>query len=355
MSARRGWPTLLSLAWAVLLAWPCPAAPVPAAPVPAESAPAESAPAETPSVATPAATPATGPEAVTTDTAEPDYLAELRELARKHLADGDDADATAVAPAARRVVGPISRQEYQRYATGADFSGTVEGDSVALTRPVVPRVVIRDRDAIGYLFDCCAYDEAHPDSIDFIEIYDFSRSGFSNGDMMVVHPSGHSYILDNLDVDFLDSAALWEQSSQLTYRAFHRETGWMDQVVEDLSPPETYDWRTVEPELTPADEEDQALRAIWGDLHRVVDQQYGRGPMELYFARDDTTTNIEFWGFDPADLDFRYLNQGAGGGNNDLLTVTVSDTLVTAYRTFVDILVVSDSRADTVFVPTAKD
>ena len=270
-----------------------------------------------------------------TDAELPDYLEELRKLAQQHLADAEaDGTVDAVAPAARRVAGPISRQEYARYTTGADFAGAVEQDSVSLTRPVIPRVVIRDRNAIEYLFDCCAYDEAHPDSIRFIEIYDFSRSGFSNGDMMVVHPSGNSYILDNLDVDFLDSAALWQQSSQLTYRfslssSFHRETAWMDDLVTDLSPPEYFDWQAPEPELSPQQEEDHALRAIWGDLHQVVDQQYGLGPMELYFARDDTTTTIEFWGYRPDDLDFRYLTGGEGQGHNDLLTVSVSDTLVT--------------------------
>lgn len=283
----------------------------------------------------------------------PDYLAELKRLAKDHLEAGDEAGLSS-APAARRVRGPISRAEYSSYTSGADFTGQVDADSVSLTRPIIPRVVIRDRDALNYLFDCCAYDEAHPDSIRFIEIYDFSRSGFSNGDMMVAHPSGNSYILDNLDVDFLDSAASWEQSDKLEFRAFHRETAWMGDLVDELSPPEDHDWQDPLPEVPLGDREDFALRAIWGNLHRAVDSQYGEGPLELYFARDDTTTTIEFWGYQPTDLDFQYLGAGDGQGRNDLLTVSVSDTLITAYQTYVDVLMVKDARRDTVYVAPGR-
>lgn len=284
----------------------------------------------------------------------PAYLEELQRLAQEHLAGNSTDGGSTTAPAAQRLSGPISRQEYVRYVGDADFTGTVEGDSIALTRPVIPRVIIRDRDALNYLFDCCAYHEVHPDSVRFIEIYDFSRSGFSNGDMMVVHPSGNSYILEGLDVDFLDSAARWSSKDQLRYRSFVRETGYMDDLVGSLEPPAYYDWEAELPELSPAEEEDQALRGIWGDVHRAVDKQYGRGVMEMYFARDDSTTTIEFWGYDSDDLEFQFLGQGEDGGRNDLLTVTVSDTLVTAYRSYVDLMVVKDSRVDTVYVKDSR-
>lgn len=279
----------------------------------------------------------------------PDYLEELKKLAQQHLENVETGGAVE-APAARRLSGPISRADYTRYVGAGTFKGQVEGDSVRLTRPVIPRVVITDRNALNYLFDCCAYDEVHPDSVQFIEIYDVSRSGFSNGDLMVVHPSGNSYILDALDVDFLDSAAGWENSDLLRYRSFHRETGWMDALVKNLEPPAYYDWEAPQPPLSPEQEEDQALRGIWGDVHRAVDKQYGRGPLEMYFARDDSTTTIEFWGYNNQDLDFQFLSNGDEGGRNDLLTVAVTDTVVTAYRSFVDLMVVKDSRVDTVFV-----
>jgi hypothetical protein len=280
----------------------------------------------------------------------PSYLEELKKMAQDHLdSDAGDGGSTE-APAARRVAGPISREDYARYVGVAGFTGDVESDSVRLTRPVIPRVVITDRNALNYLFDCCAYDEVHPDSVRFIEIYDFSRSGFSNGDLMVAHPSGNSYILDALDINFLDSAASWEHSALLRYQAFHRETGWMDDLVSTLEPPPYFDWEAPMPEMSADEEEDQALRGIWGDVHRAVDKQYGRGVMEMYFARDDSTTTIEFWGYRGEDLDFQFLNSGDGGGRNDILTVTVSDTLETAYHSYVDLMVVKDSRVDTVFV-----
>ncbi len=284
----------------------------------------------------------------------PDYLQELKKMAQDHLDSDTNAGGSTEAPASRRTSGPISRQDYTEYVGGAGFSGDVERDSVHMSRPVIPRVVISDRNALQYLFDCCAYNEVHPDSVKFIEIYDFSRSGFSNGDLMVVHPSGNSYILDALDVNFLDSAAGWEHSDMLRYRAFHRETSWMDNLVGSLEPPAYYDWEAPMPEMTPEEEEDQALRGIWGDVHRAVDKQYGRGVMEMYFARDDSTTTIEFWGYQGSDLGFEFLGGGDGDGRNDLLTVAVSDTLVTAYRTFVDLMVVKDSRVDTVFVGVPK-
>jgi len=283
----------------------------------------------------------------------PTYLEELKRLAQDHLNNSENEGGSTVAPAARRISGPISREEYTRYVGDADFDGQVESDSIQLTRPVIPRVIIRDRDALNYLFDCCAYDEVHPDSLEFIEIYDFSRSGFSNGDLMVAHPSGHSYILDGLDVDFLASAARWDSRDQLRYRSFVRETGYMDELVGSLEPPDYFDWQAPRPEMTPAEEEDQALRGIWGDLHRAVDKQYGRGFMEMYFARDDSTTTIEFWGYEPGALNFEYLGTGDGDGRNDLLTVAVKDTVITAYRSYVDLMILKDSRVDTVYVKEA--
>ncbi len=284
----------------------------------------------------------------------PDYLEELKKLAQDHLDNNENAGGSTVAPGAQRMSGPISRKDYAEYVGGAGFSGSVESDSVSLTRPVIPRVVITDRNALNYLFDCCAYNEVHPDSVRFIEIYDFSRSGFSNGDVMVVHPSGNSYILEALDIEFLDSAAGWEHSELLRYRAFHRETTWMDALAESLEPPDYYDWEAPKPVMTPEEEEDLALRGIWGDVHRAVDKQYGLGAMEMYFARDDSTTTVEFWGYQGSDLGFEFLGAGDGNGRNDLLTVAVTDTLVTAYRSFVDLMVVKDSRVDTVFVGTPK-
>ena len=280
----------------------------------------------------------------------PDYLEELKKMAEQHLEEGANSGGSTEAPATRRVSGPISRADYSQYVGTAGFDGTVEGDSVRLTRPVIPRVIITDRNALNYLFDCCAYDEVHPDSVKFIEIYDFSRSGFSNGDLMVAHPSGNSYILDALDVDFLDSAAKWENAQLLRYRAFHRETNWMDSMVSSLEPPEYFDWEAPMPEMSLEEEEDMALRGIWGDVHRAVDKQYGRGQMEIYFARDDSTTTIEFWGYQGQDLGFEFLGQGDGAGRNDLLTVSVTDTLVTAYHSYVDLMVVKDSRVDTVYI-----
>ena len=279
----------------------------------------------------------------------PAYLEDLRKLAEARLAEGEVE--FSAAPLARRVNGPVTRAEYEQYVGESRFRGRVEADSVALTRPVIPRVVIRDRQAIGYLFSCCAYDEAAADSIAFIEIYDVSRSGFSNGDMMVVHPSGHSYILEGLDAEFLESAAGWEMSDQLRFRAFHRENAWMGELVDGLQAPPTEDWSAPAPALDAAQNEDQALRAIWGGLHRAVEGQYGEGRLEMHFARDDTTTTIEFWGYDPRRLDFNWLDFGQGAGGTDLLTVTISDTLTTAYRTMVDVLVVKETSRDTLYVP----
>jgi hypothetical protein len=282
--------------------------------------------------------------------ASPAYHDDLRRLAEQSLADTETE--TAAAPLARRVSsGPMSRAEYEQYVGEASFTGAVEADSVALTRPVIPRVVIRDREAIGYLFSCCAYAEAAADSVEFIEIYDVSNAGFSNGDMMVAHPSGNSYILEGLDAEFLESAAGWQTTENLRFKAFHRENAWMDALVDDMKAPETMDWDAPAPVLPPDQNEDQALRAIWGGLHQAVSDQYGEGRVELYFARDDTTTTVEFWGYDPRALQFNWLQDGMGGQGLDMLTVSVADTMTTAYDTYVDVLVVRESQSDTVYVP----
>ncbi|PID80349.1 hypothetical protein CSB20_07720 [bacterium DOLZORAL124_64_63] len=286
----------------------------------------------------------------TQDQPLPAYLEELKRLAQDHLENNQNAGGSTTASVARRMTGPISRAQYTRYVEDADFQGRVERDSIQLTRPVIPRVIIRDRNALDYLFDCCAYNEAHRDSLKFVEIYDFSRSGFSNGDLMVVHPSGNSYILDGLDVDFLASAAGWDSRDQLRYRTFVRETGYMDDLVSSLEPPAYLEWEAPRPEMTPEEEEDSALRGIWGDLHRAVDKQYGRGVMEMYFARDDSTTTIEFWGYEPDNLNFEYLGSDENKGRHDLMTVSVTDTVVTAHRNYMDLMILKESRVDTVYV-----
>ena len=281
----------------------------------------------------------------------PAYLQYLQEKVRTHLEEKETGDDDLVVqPATTRYQqGPISRVEYREFVGDAELSGSVDTDSVSLTRPVIPRVVLTDRDALAYLFQCCAYNEAAADSIAFAEIYDFSRSGFSNGDLLVIHPSGNSYILQGLSSEFLDQAATWKQAGHLEYKTYHRETRYMGSLVDELSAPVQYDWDIPEPDLPRELEAKMALRAIWGAVHQSVEQQYGLSSMELYFTRDDTTTSIELWGFAPDSLQFNYLNTGDGVARNDLLTVTVRDTVIESVHNYVDLLVVRDSRRDTLY------
>lgn len=281
----------------------------------------------------------------------PTYLQELQALARERLeqqgesgADDFQSDGRAL----RVQPGPVSRQEYMRFVGRAEMNGAIEQDSVALSRPVIPKVVVRDRNAIAYLQRCCAYGEESAEAIEFVEIYDFGRSGFSNGDLLVAHPTGNSYVLAGLDPEFLASAATWARADLQEYASFFRETRFMDELVDELAPPEMYDWQAPPPDLDPVTERQQALRAIWAGVHGVVSEQYGLNPLEVHFVRADTTTSIEVWGYAPDSLQFNYVQAG-GRPRNDLLTVTVTDTIIESVHSYLDVLVVQDSRVDTVY------
>jgi hypothetical protein len=276
------------------------------------------------------------------DTTMPGYLEELRRLAQQTLADQDGSGGAVPAPPLRNRGLASSVDGYTRFVDRADLSGTIESDSVSLTRPVVPRMVVRDRDAISYLFACCAFGEVAADSIALVEVYDFGRSGFSNGDLMVCQPSGRSYLLEGLDDDFLAAAATWARAEQLEVTRYVRDTSLMDDLSAELAPPDTYDWEIPAPELPPDEDARQALRAIWAGIHEAVISQYGSAPVELYFARGDSTTGIEVWGYRPDSLQFQYLFPKVNPARHDLLTVTVSDTVIRGDAAYLDLLMIGE-------------
>ncbi len=294
-------------------------------------------------------------EQTTEQTAEvPDYLRDRQELARERLAEDEATDAGTAATTSLRS-GPVTGEEYGRFVERARFTGNVDPGLVVLTRPVVPRVVVHDRSAITYLFQCCAYDEASAAEIAFVEIYDLGAAGISNGDVLVTHPSGNSYVLAGLDPAFLTAASAWEKSDHQQYAAFHRETAYMADLVTELSPPDMYDWQAPPPDLPSDLEHDAALRAIWAGVHQAIRDQYGVEPLEIHFARDDTTTSLEVWGFEPDSLRFNYVTVGSGQTRNDLLTVTVRDTIFETLSSFLDVLVIHESRVDTVYRAAPAD
>jgi hypothetical protein len=280
----------------------------------------------------------------------PAYLEELRILARETLARGDSL-AGAAAPVAS---GRGTAADYRRFVERAVLEGIIEADSVRLTRPVVPRMLVRDQDAIAYLFACCAYDEVAADSIRFVEIYDFGRSGFSNGDLMICHPSGRSYLLEGLTPEFLAAAATWARADQLEVTRYTGRLDRMTGLAAELAPPDSFVWEPPPPDLPPDEDVRQALRAIWSGVHRSVADQYRGGPLELHFVRGDSTTSVEVWGFDADSLRFRYLPPGGAWSRNDLLTVTVGDTVVRTLASYLDVLVITESRTDTVRVPARR-
>jgi hypothetical protein len=287
------------------------------------------------------------------DTANlPAYLQELRALAEQALAD-DAALTGAPASTARERNGNvvIALPELDTFVDRAALRGAIEADSVALTRPVVPRMLVRDRDAIAYLFNCCAYNEVAADSIAFIEIYDFGRSGFSNGDLMVCQPSGRSYLLAGLTPEFLEAAATWTLADQLEVSRLAGERQRMGELAAELAPPDSFEWQAPAPALPPDESERQALRAIWAGIFRAVEDQYSGDTLELHFVRGDSTTRVEIWGYEPDSLRFHYLQPADARPRTDVLTVTVVDTVVRTLASFLDLLVITENRTDTVRVP----
>ncbi len=287
------------------------------------------------------------------ETAE--YLENLRSFATEYLesSPGD----VIIGEQTERRGGPIDRQTYFQsdvWEDAASLNGTIEPDSIQSIQAIVQKVIIRDREAIQYLFDACPFYTRDVNEIEFMEIFDFSRDGFNNGDLISAHPVGETYILDALSEEFVDAAATWTQRENLQRDTRDIVTDYMPQLIAELGPPTQYEWEIPEPDLSRDENERMAIRAIGAGVHHAVTEQYGNSPLALYFARTDSITKIEMWGYEPDSLRFNYLFTGKGQVRNDLFTIASRDSFIKTYRSYVDVMVIKEERCDTLFTPKAN-
>lgn len=284
----------------------------------------------------------------------PDYLKSILEKHKRYLEENVPRETDTGARSARAILRP-SGPVFDALEIAIPMVGQVESDSVLVARFIVPRARVRDREAISYLVGCCAPLD-HPDSVQFIDLYDFARSGFGNGNVMIASPSGNSYVLSHLAAEFKDIAATWQLSRFLQRTDYSRETSAMDDLLETIKPPRRESAGLEEayipsPDLPPGENREMALRAVFAMIHSIVKDQYGTQPIMLYFERDSVVTSIELWGYEQESLNFKYRDIGSGERLHDLLTVTVHDSVIEAYHRYLDLLVIKESRRDTVYTP----
>jgi len=295
------------------------------------------------------------PDSTATAPAEPtpDYLEQLKAFAEQYM---EEPAASAGGAAPGQTVyhsGPVQQRDRIVW-TDVELDGTVERDSVLSLKEVVRKVVIRDRDAIDYLFHLSAFQFSVPEDIEFMEIFDLSNSGFANGSVVKAHPSGESYILEGLGQEFVDAAAMWTRTEALQFDNSFVDNRDFPHLIAQLGPPDEYVWEIPEPNLPRDENIDMAINAIGGGVHNAVTDQYGLSPINLFFSRTDSTTVVEIWGYEPDSLRFRYLMDGDGIPRNDIMTVAVRDSFIKAFKSYVDVMVIRQERSDTLIAPPRR-
>jgi hypothetical protein len=87
-------------------------------------------------------------------------------------------------------------------------------------------------------------------------------------------------------------------------------------------------------------------------LLRGLQRNYKEAPIKLYFERDAKTATFEMWGYNPNRLSYAPAPPAMPDTITayDVLSVTYEDTLVVADTTIYDLLYISRTVSDTVFI-----
>jgi hypothetical protein len=114
------------------------------------------------------------------------------------------------------------------------------------------------------------------------------------------------------------------------------------QIVTQNSPPEVFE----------GTKSDAAPNAILAALLRGLQRNYKEAPIKLYFERDAKTATFEMWGYSPSRLSYAPAPPPMPDTVTayDVLSVTYQDTFVVADTTIYDLLYISRTVSDTVFV-----
>lgn len=161
-----------------------------------------------------------------------------------------------------------------------------------------------------------------------MEIIDATSNGFGIEDLVKCYPSERIYVPTPSD------------TAQKVMNAWKFTANY--QIVTQNSPPEVFEGTKT----------DAAQNAILAALLRGLQRNYKDAPIKFYFERDANTATFEMWGYNPMRLSYTAAPppQPDTVTAYDVLSVTYQDTLVVADTTIYDLLYISRTVNDTVFV-----
>ncbi len=174
-------------------------------------------------------------------------------------------------------------------------------------------------------------EQGHTDSL---EIIDASGNGFGENDLIIVYPSKHTYSLMSIEEPLKTMMTDWHyNTSQLT------------------SPD------TTAAQLFTAARTDTtgkgAFHGLLGFILRGLELYYGGEIIEGSFRRDQNSSFLELWNYDPQAFKFRESVSAASADtiqNYDLLQIVSHDTLELSDSTMYDVIFVYKTIHDTVYV-----
>lgn len=161
-----------------------------------------------------------------------------------------------------------------------------------------------------------------------MEIIDATGNGFGVEDLVKCYPSERIYVPTPSD------------TAQKVMNAWKFTANY--QIVTQNSPPEVFE----------GTKSDAAQNAILAALLRGLQRNYKEAPIKLYFERDAKTATFEMWGYSPGRLSYAPAPPPMPDTVTayDVLSVTYQDTFVVADTTIYDLLYISRTVSDTVFV-----
>jgi hypothetical protein len=161
-----------------------------------------------------------------------------------------------------------------------------------------------------------------------MEIIDATSNGFGIEDLVKCYPSERIYVPTPSD------------TAQKIMNAWKFTANY--QIVTQNSPAEVFEGTKT----------DAAPNAILAALLRGLQRNYKDAPIKFYFERDANTATFEMWGYNPTRLSYTAAPPAMPDTVTayDVLSVTYQDTLVVADTTIYDLLYISRTVSDTVFV-----
>jgi hypothetical protein len=161
-----------------------------------------------------------------------------------------------------------------------------------------------------------------------MEIIDATGNGFGIEDLVKCYPSERIYVPTPSD------------TAQKVMNAWKFTANY--QIVTQNSPADVFEGTKT----------DAPQNAILAALLRGLQRNYKDASIKFYFERDTNTATFEMWGYNPTRLSYTAAPppQPDTVTAYDVLSVTYQDTLVVADTTIYDLLYISHTVSDTVFV-----